>query len=202
MSKIICLLGLSGCGKDTVKRHLPFPYIISYRTRPMRNGEQHGVDGYFVSEKEYLEAKESGNIVDDTFYDKHHYWTMREQYTLYLFSENPTPIVSVIDGRGIINLVKAFGENRVCSFWLDVPQDELIKRMMIRGQSKEEIEKRITFHQCLLKDKNLCDYIIDATKSIDDICQEILTILEEEGVFYDKSRERNFSFKREKFFRA
>ena len=57
-NKPLMILGPSGVGKDTMINRLKakFPEIIyklpSYTTRPMRNGENEGVDYYFLTEEE------------------------------------------------------------------------------------------------------------------------------------------------------
>lgn len=52
MGKIICLMGKSSTGKDTIYKHLlsdrrlGLKKIVPYTTRPIRNGERDGVE-YF-----------------------------------------------------------------------------------------------------------------------------------------------------------
>ena len=61
MYNIIALVGEAGCGKDTLmqgilnKYPLKFNEIISCTTRPMREGEAHGVNYYFLTPDEFAE---------------------------------------------------------------------------------------------------------------------------------------------------
>ena len=61
MYNIIALVGEAGCGKDTLmqgilnKYPLKFNEIISCTTRPMREGESHGVNYYFLTPDEFAE---------------------------------------------------------------------------------------------------------------------------------------------------
>ena len=54
MSRIICLMGKSAAGKDTVfkalmkDRELGLQNIIPYTTRPIREGERNGVEYFFT----------------------------------------------------------------------------------------------------------------------------------------------------------
>ena len=50
----ICLIGKSCSGKDTVTKELismGYEKIITYTTRPQRNGEIDGIHYHFISEK-------------------------------------------------------------------------------------------------------------------------------------------------------
>ena len=55
MGKIICLMGKSSSGKDTIYKNLMedkslgLRKLIPYTTRPMREGEQEGVEYHFNS---------------------------------------------------------------------------------------------------------------------------------------------------------
>lgn len=56
MGKIICLMGKSSSGKDTIYKNLMedkslgLRKLIPYTTRPMREGEQEGVEYHFTDE--------------------------------------------------------------------------------------------------------------------------------------------------------
>ena len=57
MGKIFCLMGKSSTGKDTIYKRLledqelGLQRIVPYTTRPIREGEQEGVEYHFVSEE-------------------------------------------------------------------------------------------------------------------------------------------------------
>jgi guanylate kinase len=55
---MIVISGLSGVGKDAVvkslqARNLPFHFVVTANSRPMRPGEQEGIDYFFVSKEEF-----------------------------------------------------------------------------------------------------------------------------------------------------
>ncbi len=74
MGKIICLMGKSSTGKDTIYKHLladrrlGLKKIVPYTTRPIRNGERDGVEYFFRSEQEFLQMKEEDRIIEDREY--------------------------------------------------------------------------------------------------------------------------------------
>ena len=66
MSKIFYFMGKSASGKDTIfkqiKERMPnLKTIVIYTTRPIREGEQEGVEYYFVDEKRLAELEAQGN---------------------------------------------------------------------------------------------------------------------------------------------
>lgn len=100
--KILAFVGPSGCGKTTlvehIKRELGIEAIVSYTTRPMREGEVNGVDHYFVSEAD-MPAK--SEMLAYTKFGSYDYWTE--------LSQIPKDICSyVIDEKGLIMLWEQF----------------------------------------------------------------------------------------------
>lgn len=75
MGKIFCLMGKSSSGKDTIYKMLseqgeiPFSKIIPYTTRPMRQGEQEGVEYHFTSEERLSELAAQGKVIEVRAYD-------------------------------------------------------------------------------------------------------------------------------------
>ncbi len=74
MGKIICLMGKSSTGKDTIYKHLladrrlGLKKIVPYTTRPIRNGERDGVEYFFRSEQDFRQMKEEDRIIEDREY--------------------------------------------------------------------------------------------------------------------------------------
>ena len=71
--KVLCIIGSSGSGKTTIERLLEqtfpmhFKRLVSYTTRPMRDGETQGVEHQFVKRLEY------GGILAYTRYSDYEY---------------------------------------------------------------------------------------------------------------------------------
>ncbi len=78
MGKIFCLMGKSSSGKDTIYKKLleqdtlPLHTIIPCTTRPIRNGETHGVEYYFYTEAELAALEQAGKIIELRAYDTVH----------------------------------------------------------------------------------------------------------------------------------
>ena len=75
MAKIICLLGKSCSGKDTIYKKLiadeslELVPLVTYTTRPLRSGEQEGREYHFTDEDGFNSLKEQGKVIEDRSYD-------------------------------------------------------------------------------------------------------------------------------------
>ena len=78
MGRIICLMGKSSTGKDTIYKSLleddslGLRRIVPYTTRPIRDGEQNGVEYFFTDEAGFQRLKEQGKVVEDRAYQTYH----------------------------------------------------------------------------------------------------------------------------------
>lgn len=77
MGKIYCMMGKSSSGKDTlyqkVLERLPQIHrVVPYTTRPIREGEQDGVEYHFVDDKQLAELETDGKIVELRAYNTIH----------------------------------------------------------------------------------------------------------------------------------
>ena len=69
MGKIFYLMGKSSSGKDSlfkkIKERIPeLKNIILYTTRPIREGEQNGVEYHFVDENKLQELEKRGCVIE------------------------------------------------------------------------------------------------------------------------------------------
>ncbi len=75
MGKIVCLMGKSSTGKDTIFKELledgtiGCDTIVPYTTRPIREGEENGVEYFFTDEENFQKIKASGKVIEDRTYD-------------------------------------------------------------------------------------------------------------------------------------
>src|SRR4026208_1695720 len=66
---LIVISGPSGAGKDTVmqrmqERGLPFHFVVTATTRPMRTNEVHGKDYWFVSKEEFARMIDEDELIE------------------------------------------------------------------------------------------------------------------------------------------
>ena len=68
MGKIYYMMGKSSSGKDTIYKELlermpMLGTLILYTTRPKRDGEQNGVEYFFISDEEMENFRREGKII-------------------------------------------------------------------------------------------------------------------------------------------
>lgn len=68
MGKIFCLMGKSSSGKDTLYQmlldELQIDTIIPYTTRPIRGGEQDGVEYHFITDEDVERLQAQGRVIE------------------------------------------------------------------------------------------------------------------------------------------
>lgn len=89
MGKIVCLMGKSSSGKDTVYKKLleqdiiRLQKIVPYTTRPIRAGECDGVEYHFIEEDGYRKLADSGKVIEARVYHTCHgiwrYFTVADE---------------------------------------------------------------------------------------------------------------------------
>lgn len=149
-------MGPSASGKTEIANILISDYhmkkVVTYTTRPMRVNEVAGVSYNFVTMDEFLKMKENDEFVETTFYNNNYYGTRKKDVS----SEK----IVVLDLNGL----KSFQEkmpDAIFSVYLDTAEETRILRMALRGDSREQIEKRIINDRQLFdKNKIVVDHII------------------------------------------
>lgn len=89
MGKIVCLMGKSSSGKDTIYKKLlehkdiRLRKIVPYTTRPIRSGEQDGIEYHFTDETGYQELLGMGKVIESREYHTCHgvwrYFTVKDK---------------------------------------------------------------------------------------------------------------------------
>ena len=78
---IVCLVGKSGSGKDTLAQKLAecagWHNVVSCTTRPKREYEQDGKDYYFLTDEEFAQKVLNGDMLEATYFNTWHYGTMK-----------------------------------------------------------------------------------------------------------------------------
>lgn len=132
------MIGASASGKTEVAKYLARKYgitkAVTHTTRPMRAGEQNGVDYFFVSKEEFLRMEANGLLVESTFYNGNLYGCSKAQVA--------DDKCIVLDPAGLDHFI-ALGSSRVIAFYLDADESLRKERMIGRGDRMEDIEKRI-----------------------------------------------------------
>lgn len=135
---LLCILGRTSCGKDTLVGKLcertGLTAITSYTTRPRRTNE--GDTHIFSTREEYERMKTEGNIAAYTEIAGNVYWTTIDQ--LYEHS------VYIIDPRGVETLRQLNLHNlRIVTIYINTPDNVRKDRALNkRGDDKLTFMKR------------------------------------------------------------
>lgn len=161
---ILILSGPSGCGKSTLLKEVykdinDYYFSISTTTRPIREGEQHAVDYYFVSKEEFEKDINEDNFLEYANVHGNYYGTSLKPI-MEALSENKLVIFD-IDVQGH-EIVRKKLDSIITSVFITTPSlKELENRLYNRStDSNEVIEKRIKNAQEEIKSFLKYDYLI------------------------------------------
>lgn len=138
MGRIFCLMGKSSSGKDTIYKalaedpELSLKKIISYTTRPIRQGEIEGLQYHFVTEEQLQSLEREGRIVELRSYDTVHgiwkYFTVCEE------GMNLERYSYVIIGtlKSWQAMCAYYGRERMVPVYIEVEDGERLLRAIMR----------------------------------------------------------------------
>lgn len=162
---IILLVGPSGSGKTTIAEALAARYNMriakSYTTRPPRyDGEE---SYHFVSKEQF----ERLNLCDRTEFSGNLYGLPQE--------EIEKSDIIICDPNGVRNIRKHYSGNReIVEFYLNPSASLCYHRMLKRGDSEENANKRIENDASTFRRASwIADKVLDTNKSIYHILAEI-----------------------------
>lgn len=159
MGKLLAITGPSGAGKSTVAKFLKeiygIPEMISYTTRPIRKGEIDGVSYHFVTKEEFKNIP----MAELAEYNGNFYGTAQKTIDDCKQREGFTCIVCEIEG--VKQLKHLIGEENVIQLFIDINKDLLLERFTIRGDTEENINKRLAAYEKDIEMKKSANYIIE-----------------------------------------
>lgn len=142
MGKIYYMMGKSSSGKDTlfkeVKEALPeLKTITLYTTRPIREGEQEGVEYFFVSEDTLNTYEKQGKIIEFRAYDTvHGVWKYATIDDGQVDLENADYLViGTLESYDKIR--RYYGADRLVPIYIEVEDGERLMRALKREQEQE-----------------------------------------------------------------
>lgn len=165
--KLIILTAPSGAGKTTIKTALldrmeNLGFSISATTRSQRDGEQDGVDYYFLSPAEFkLKIEENKFVEYEEVYTDQYYGTLYSE--LERNWNLGKTVVLDIDVQGAFSIKEKFGQQSFVLFIQPPSLETLLQRLKGRKtESEESLRKRITKAEQEMKHAESFDsYIIN-----------------------------------------
>ena len=175
---MLVLIGKSASGNDTIKEILVKKYgfhpIVTYTTRPMRKDEIADITYHYISNEEFLKKVEEGFFAEWKKYNTAngvwYYGSAKENYENA--GENS---VIILTPDGIRDIQKLGYDVTVIYLYVNIASTN--KRLAVRGDKKEEIERRIKADLKDFKDaENLANRIIynNLDDNIDNVVDSVL----------------------------
>jgi guanylate kinase len=144
---LLVLSSPSGGGKTSIAKSLlqardDLGYSVSATTRPIRNGEQEGVDYYFLTREEFLRRIDAGEFLEWATYAGHYYGTLRSEIDR-IFARGHTAVLDV-EIEGARQIRESF-PNSLHVFVLPPSAEVLVGRLADRNtELPAVIRERIT----------------------------------------------------------
>lgn len=138
---MLLLCGKSCAGKDTIQRELikmGMESVVSYTTRPPRQGETEGVEYHFITKEDFLKKEKQGFFAETVFYN------VASGETWYYGSaveDLDNHKVIIVNPHGLIQLKKLSSLNPV-SFYITAGEKTIWSRLRKRGDDLAEAKRR------------------------------------------------------------
>ena len=143
MGKIIYIMGKSASGKDSIfkaikKRRPELKEIVSYTTRPIREGEQNGVEYYFVDVKKLRELELKGKVIEQRAYNTKHgiwnYFTV-DDGQIDLSGEQKYIVIGTLESYAA--MTSYFGGEKVIPVYIEVEDGLRLARAVERERNEK-----------------------------------------------------------------
>ena len=191
MGKIYCLLGKSSSGKDTLfkmlleESGLALKTIVPYTTRPIRVGEQEGVEYHFVTEETQKKLEAEGKIIElrayDTICGVWKYFTV-DDGQIDLATDNYLVIGTL---ESYVKMRDYFGAEKLVPLYVEVEDGERLLRALTRERAKKEpnyaelcrrfLADSVDFSAERLKAAGICRWFENTEKNT--TCKELVSYI-------------------------
>ena len=196
MSNFIYIMGKSASGKDTIykriKEQIDVKTYVLYTTRPIRTGEQEGVDYHYVSDEQMLKFKQEGKVIESRTYQ-----TVKGPWTYATIADEQLEQNGDILTVGTLesyNKIKEYYEDKedtkLLPVYITIDEDERRKRALEREKKQEnpnyeEVERRIKADNIDFSEENLKKAGIGQNQTfenydLDKCVESILTYIQKE----------------------
>lgn len=143
MGKIFYIMGKSASGKDTIFRELKercpqLRMVVPYTTRPIRAGEQNGVEYFFTDEKQLAEMEAQHKIIEIRSYHTVHgiwkYFTAADgQIDL---KQSDYLMIGTLESYG--KMREYYGEEYLIPLYIEVEDGERLTRALLRERQQAQ----------------------------------------------------------------
>ena len=167
----IVLVGPSGSGKTTIANRLIQDYpgehlfvmVRSTTSRPRRNGDRAG-EYDFVSQSDFAQMVEAGEMLEYTQYAGNYYGTTKKNVQAIL-DAGAIPI-SAMDIHGAESIKKKFG-NRAKLVFVNRDKQDVLEAILSRNMPRHSTVQRILSLDEEYQNQTKCDIVLDNTTTLE-----------------------------------
>lgn len=181
---LVVISGPSGVGKDTVLDHmklrgLPFHFVVTATTRPIRPGEVEGEDYFFVEEQEFLDMIDRGELIEHALVYNDHKGVPRQQIREAM--DSGQDVVMRVDVQGA-KTIRALAPQALMIFLTAGDEEALERRLRKRRtESEADLQLRLATAKEELGYLDVFDYaVLNADSQVKVAVDTILAIIEAE----------------------
>ncbi len=189
---LVVISGPSGVGKDTVLDHmkqrgLPFHFVVTATTRPIRPGEVEGEDYFFIEEQEFLDMIDRGELIEHALVYNDHKGVPRQQIREAM--DSGQDVVMRVDVQGA-KTIRALAPQALMIFLTAGDEEELQRRLRKRRtESEADLQLRLATAKEELGYLDVFDYaVLNADSQVEVAVDTILAIIEAEHHRVDPRR--------------
>lgn len=142
MGKIYCIMGKSSSGKDTLYKmllddeELSLKTLVSYTTRPMREGETDGVEYYFCDEDQLRAFEAEDRVIELRAYQTvcgvWKYFTVKD----HQMGDDAQDYLFIGTLEAYLKMRDYFGKDRVIPIYIEVEDGVRLERAIERERSQ------------------------------------------------------------------
>lgn len=188
---LIVLSGPSGSGKDSVCERLKeykddFWLSVSCTTRKPREGEEHGINYFFISKEEFEEKIKSDDFLEYAEYNGCYYGTPKDKINDYL--NNGIDVILVIEVQGALKIKHKIPE-AIFIFLMPPSMKDLVLRLQKRGtETKDKIIERFKKAYKEINEISKYNYVV-VNDELDKATKKVNSIIEAQKCSIDRIEE-------------
>ncbi len=143
MGKIVYIMGKSSTGKDTIFKELirkntfNFKTIVSYTTRPIREGEKDGQEYFFTDEAGFNKLKDEGKVIEDRCYNTIHgpwrYFTVDDGQI-----NDRDNYITIGTLESYVKICEYYGNNRIIPVLVELDDGVRLQRALNREKKQDK----------------------------------------------------------------
>ena len=194
--KLIILTGFSGSGKDTVMEKLlktrpEIQRIVTHTSRPMRPGEKHGKDYYFVSNEEFESLIKKDKFIEHVMYGSHYKGTLKNEFQKIFQGQSiiwriDMSRAAIVENTFLEKFDKETATNLISvtkKIIITVSPEEALERYKKREGAKadiDEFQKRINNDLAIWKNSrnNFSHVVENMSDKLDETLEKLIKIIE------------------------